>query len=157
MDVNIERSIKGLIELYLEIFMPVLIIIIYLLTLQFDFSLVQTYGWILMSLCILYSFTSLILYGEGLFLPKTPITIDHDGLHLHITPQRDVIISYYDILEVESIYRKRRVLRYRFMNRSYGKINIKTSEKTYTLYPIDSIEYVKEEILKARDKAKKDL
>ncbi len=144
MEVYAKRSLTGFIQLWGTIVIPPLLIIVYLFVIQFDVSQIDTVYWVIGVILIATSILYMVLFGSTLFLPKNVIEADDDSFHVHKRKHQDIVIPFADIIDIIAVKSARMTfLRINAVKRSYGKLSIKTRDKTYHLYPIERIDEIK--------------
>lgn len=147
METIAKRSLSGFIQLWITIVLPPILILVYLIVISFDLSQLETTYWILGLILLATSVLYVVLFGSTLFLPKVVVEGDGKSLHIHKHRTKDDIIPYQDILSVIAVKNARMtLLRINAVKRTYGKLTIKTNKQTYHLYPIESIDEVKQQL-----------
>ena len=150
-----KRSTYGFIQLWITIVLPPIFVLAYLVYIQFDFTQIETTYWIIGILLLGVSFMYGMLFGDTMFIPKIVVEGNHEGLHIHLSNKKVETISYLSVIDITGVNNYRSLFRYFSVNRSFGKLMIKTADKTYKLYPIQNVEQAKSEIEKICDKKKK--
>lgn len=144
MEVYAKRSLNGITQLWSTIFLPPVLILVYLIIINFDFSELETAYWIIGLILLLTSILYLVLFGKTLLLPEIVIEGDRESLHIHKRKHLDDVVSVHDIVDIIAIKNGRMsFLRLNTVKRSYGKLIIKTMEQRFELYPIANVDDVK--------------
>ena len=150
MEVYAKRSLSGLIQLWITIVLPPILILVYFIVIRFDFSQVESAYWIVGSVLLLASILYLLVFGKTLFLPDKVIQGKDSHLIVSTRKNHPEDVLFTDIVDMIAIKNGRMsFLRLSTTNRSYGKLTIKTMQKTYQLYPIANIDEVKKRLEKA--------
>ncbi len=150
-----KRSTYGFIQLWITIVLPPLFVLAYLWYINFDFSLIETSYWIIGILLLVVSLMYGLIFGDTMFMPKTVVEGDHEGIYIHLRKNKVETIGYLAVIDIVAVNNYRTILRSFSANRSFGKLMIKTADKTYKLYPIKNVEFVKGELDKICDKKRK--
>ncbi len=155
MNIYAKRSLNGLIQLWATIVLPPLLILVYLIIINFDFSQFDVSYYIIGGILLAASILYLVLFGKTLLLPDIVIEGDNDILHIHKRKHLDEEVYIHDIVDIIAVKNARMTfLRLSTVNRSYGKLTIKTMNKTYELYPVAKVDEVKK-VLDKRYQTKK--
>ena len=149
MTVFARRSLSGLIQLWITIVLPPILILAYLIYIRFDLSVVETAYWIVGSFLLTASVLYAVLFGKTLFLPDLVIEGDEEKLFIHLNKRHVETISLHDLVDVMAIKNSGMMfLRISAAHRTYGKLIIKTMQKTYQLYPISKVDDAKKKLNK---------
>lgn len=151
MEVLARRSLPGLLQLWATVVLPPVFIVIYLYAIGFDLSSMDVAYWIIGGILLVTSIFYLILFGKTMFLPQFVIEKDGDRLTLHTGLKHDYHIDMHDIVDVIAVKSaKMSFLRLNPVSRTYGKLIVKTMDKTYTFYPIAAVDEVKKQLEKLK-------
>lgn len=147
MDVYARRSLSGLIQLWITIVLPPVLIIIYLIYLKFDVSKIETAYWIVGVLLLIASVLYAFLFGRTMFLPDIVIDSDDEKIYIHTGLKHVETVEHYDIVDVMAVKNSRMMfLRLNAAGRMYGKLIIKTMQKKYELYPVSKVDDAKKRL-----------
>ena len=157
MDIVAKRSLPGLIQVWSTIVFPPALILVYLIYINFDVSVIETAYWVIGAILLFTSVVYLFLFGKTLFLPKDVVTSRDGKFFIHKRSHHEESVSLHDIVDVSAIKNSRMsFLRLNPAQRSYGKLIIKTLDKTYDLFPIANVDDAKNNIENKSKEFKKD-
>jgi hypothetical protein len=93
------------------------------------------------------SFLYLFVFGKTLFLPKEVIKASDDKLIIYRRSHHEEIIQLIDIVDIMAVKNSQMsFMRLSHSSRSYGKLTLKTMQKTYELYPIANVDETKKKL-----------
>lgn len=149
MEVLVRRSLNGLIQLWVTIVLPPILILAYLIFIQFDFSQVDFAYWVVGTILLTASILYAVLFGKTMFLPNIVIKGDEKKLHIYTGLKHEEAVELFDIVDIIAIKNGRMAfLRLNTVNRLYGKLIIKTMQRKYELYPVSKVDEAKKRLEK---------